>query len=192
VVLTMPLLEGYTDGVQKMSKSLKNYIGINEPPEEIFGKVMSVSDGLMWRYYELLSDRDLTDIQKLRSGVESGGVHPMDAKKSLAAELVRRFHGAAAAQAAQGYFEARYQKKARPDVIRKQFSAPASVWICELLTDNLQFAKSRGEARRLIAQGAVRIDGEVITDINFQFRSGLHQVIEVGKNRIAQVVKDAS
>jgi tyrosyl-tRNA synthetase len=192
VVLTMPLLEGYTDGVQKMSKSLKNYIGINEPPEEIFGKVMSVSDGLMWRYYELLSDRNLADIQKLRSSVESGAVHPMDAKKSLAAELVRRFHGAAAAQAAQGYFEARYQKKTLPDVIRKQFSAPASVWICELLADSLQFAKSRGEARRLIAQGAVRVDGEVITDVNFQFRSGLHQVIEVGKNRIAQVVKDAS
>jgi tyrosyl-tRNA synthetase len=188
VVLTMPLLEG-TDGVQKMSKSLKNYIGINEPPEEIFGKVMSVSDTLMWRYYELLSDRELVEIEQQRARVESGAVHPMNAKKALAGELVRRFHGAAAAEAAQNYFEARYQNKTLPTVIRKQFSAPESVWICELLADSLQFAKSRGEARRLIAQGAVRVDGEVVTDVNFQFRSGVHHVIEVGKNRIAQHVK---
>jgi tyrosyl-tRNA synthetase len=184
VVLTMPLLEGYTDGIQKMSKSLKNYIGINEPPEEIFGKVMSISDTLMWRYYELLSDRNLAELEKLRAGVATGAVHPMDAKKSLATELVRRYHGAAAAEAAQRYFEARYQKKTVPNEIRRQFAAPEPIWICRLLVD-LDFAKSSSEARRLIAQGAVRVDGQVISDVNFQFRGDVHQIVEVGKSRIA-------
>jgi tyrosyl-tRNA synthetase len=189
VVLTMPLLEG-TDGVHKMSKSLGNYIGINEAPEEIFGKIMSISDALMWRYYELLSDKSLTEIQAMRAQVENEAVHPMEAKKSLAAELVARFHGAEAARSAQDYFETRYQKKSVPKEIKKQFSAPDPVWICELIADRLGFAKSRGEARRLIAQGAVKVDGKVVTDVNFQFQRRDHEIIEVGKNRIAQVAKD--
>jgi tyrosyl-tRNA synthetase len=180
----MPLLEGL-DGAQKMSKSLGNYIGINEAPEEMFGKIMSISDMLMWRYYELLSDKNLQEIQAARSGIDSGALHPMDLKKSLAAELVGRFHGTDAAQAAQDYFETRYQKRSVPKDIKKQFSAPESIWICELLADELQFAKSRGEARRLITQGAVKVDGQVITDVNFHFRGGVHQILEVGKNRIA-------
>jgi tyrosyl-tRNA synthetase len=184
VVLTMPLLEGI-DGVQKMSKSLGNYIGINEAPEEMFGKVMRISDELMWRYYELLSDEDLEQIQSMRSQVVSGMLHPMAAKKSLAAELVARFHDFAAARSAQDYFETRYQRKAIPNEIKKQFSAPESIWICQLLADVLQFAKSRGDARRLIAQGAVKVDGEVITDVNFHFNGAVHTVLEVGKNRIA-------
>jgi tyrosyl-tRNA synthetase len=189
VVLTMPLLEG-TDGVHKMSKSLGNYIGINEAPEEMFGKIMSISDELMWRYYELLSDQDLTQIKILRAGVERGELHPMEAKKSLAAELVTRFHGALAARSARDYFETRYQKKSMPKEIKKQFSAPDPVWICELIADRLGFAKSRGEARRLIAQGAVKVDGKVVKDVNFQFQRRNHEIIEVGKNRIAQVAKD--
>jgi tyrosyl-tRNA synthetase len=189
VVLTMPLLEG-TDGVHKMSKSLGNYIGINEAPEEMFGKIMSISDELMWRYYELLSDQDLTQIKTLRAGVERGELHPMEAKKSLAAELVTRFHGALAARSAKDYFETRYQKKSVPKEIKKQFSAPDPVWICELIADRLGFAKSRGEARRLIAQGAVKVDGKVVKDVNFQFQRRNHEIIEVGKNRIAQVAKD--
>ncbi len=108
VVLTMPLLEGL-DGVQKMSKSLGNYIGITEAPEDMFGKIMSISDALMWRYYELLSDKGLEEISTLRARVEKGDVHPMDAKKALAAELVERFHGAAAADIARHYFETRFQ-----------------------------------------------------------------------------------
>ena len=189
VVLTMPLLEGYTDGVQKMSKSLNNYIGINEAPEEMFGKIMSISDELMWRYYELLSDKELREIQTVRSQVEAGELHPMEIKKQLAKELVSRFHGSAAAQFALDYFESRYQKRSVPEGIRKQFSAPESVWICELIADHLQFAKSRGEARRLVTQGAVKVDGKVVTDINFQFQGRMHQIIEVGKNRIAQVAR---
>ena len=188
VVLTMPLLEG-TDGVHKMSKSLGNYIGINEAPEEMFGKIMSISDELMWRYYELLSDKNLTEIQTIRAQVENETVHPMEAKKSLAAELVARFHGDEAARSAQDYFETRYQKKSMPKEIKKQFSAPDPVWICELIADRLGFAKSRGEARRLIAQGAVKVDGKVVTDVNFQFQRRDHEIIEVGKNRIAQVAK---
>jgi tyrosyl-tRNA synthetase len=189
VVLTMPLLEG-TDGVQKMSKSLGNYIGINEAPEEMFGKLMSISDELMWRYYELLSDKELREIQTMRSQVKLGNLHPMDVKKQLARELVARFHVSAAAQSAVEYFESRYQKRSVPEGIRKQFSAPESVWICELIADHLQFAKSRGEARRLVTQGAVKVDGKVVKDINFKFQGRTHQIIEVGKNRIAQVAKE--
>jgi tyrosyl-tRNA synthetase len=188
VVLTMPLLEG-TDGVHKMSKSLGNYIGINDPPEDIFGKVMSVSDALMFRYYELLSDRSLTEIEALRAEIDSGTRHPMDAKKSLAEELVARFHGALAARSAREFFEARHQKKLLPDEIKNRFSAPEPVWICRLLADVLRFARSTSEARRLIAQGAVRVDGHVVTDVNFQFDAKLHQVVEVGKNRIAQLAE---
>jgi tyrosyl-tRNA synthetase len=189
VVLTMPLLEGL-DGVQKMSKSSGNYIGINEPAEDIFGKIMSISDELMWRYYELLSDQDLRQIQTLRAQVESGGLHPMEVKKSLGAELVARFHGATAAESAREYFETKFQKKVAPTDIRKRFSAKEPIWICRLMVD-LAFAKSTTEARRLIAQGAVRVDGHAINDVNFEFQGGAHSILEVGKNRIAQAVTES-
>ena len=189
VVLTMPLLEGL-DGVQKMSKSLGNYIGINEPAEDIFGKIMSISDELMWRYYELLSDKDLQQIQTLRAQVESGVVHPMEVKKSLGAELAARFHGLAAAKSAREYFETKFQKKTAPSDIRKQFSAAKPIWICRLMVD-LAFAKSTTEARRLIAQGAVRVDGQSISDVNFEFQGDSHRILEVGKNRIAQAVRES-
>jgi tyrosyl-tRNA synthetase len=185
VLLTMPLLEG-VDGVQKMSKSLGNYIGIGEPAEEIFGKMMSISDPLMWRYYELLSDKSLDVIAALRSQVESGRLHPMDAKKNLGAELVGRFHGAAAAAAAQKYFETRFQNRVTPNEIRQQFTAPEPIWICRLMV-NLNFAKTTSEARRLLAQNAVKVDSELITDVNFQFDGARHRILEVGKNRIAQI-----
>ena len=188
VVVTLPLLEG-TDGVQKMSKSLGNYVGINEAPEDMFGKIMSISDDLMWRYYELLSDRDLQEIQSLRSQVEIGALHPMDAKKALGTELVARFHGAAPARSSRDYLETRYQKKALPTDIKKRFTLSEPTWICRLLVD-LDFAKSGNEARRLIAQGAVRVDGQLISDVNFHFQADRHQVLEVGKSRIAQVAKE--
>ena len=185
VVLTMPLLEG-TDGVNKMSKSLNNYIGIHEPPEEIFGKLMSISDELMWRYAELLSDRDLEEIKRVRAQVAQGSVHPMDFKKNLACEIVSRFHGRAAAESARGYFETRHQKRSVPKDVRKQFSPPDRIWICQLLVD-LEFAKSKGEARRLIAQGAVKVDGKMIRKADFEFLGRVHRLVEVGKTRIAQV-----
>jgi tyrosyl-tRNA synthetase len=188
VILTMPLLEG-TDGVNKMSKSLDNYIGIHELPEEIFGEIMSISDELMWRYTELLSDRDLEEIEKIRSQVACGSTHPMEFKKSLAFEIVSRFHGRAAAESARDYFETRHQKRSVPKDIRKQFFPPDRIWICQLLVD-LQFARSKGEARRLIAQGAVKVDGKVVTDVDFEFQGRVHQVVEVGKTRIAQVGRE--
>ena len=184
VILTMPLLEG-TDGVHKMSKSLGNYIGINEAPEEMFGKLMSISDDLMWRYYELLSDMDLREIASKKALVEREAEHPMEVKKDLATELVKRFHGSGAADSARRYFAARHQKKSVPDEIRKSFSAREPIWICRLLV-NLEFAKSNSEARRLIAQGAVKVDGETISDTNFEFTGAAHKVLEVGKNRIAR------
>lgn len=188
VVLTMPLLEGI-DGVQKMSKSLGNYIGITEAPEEMFGKLMSISDGLMWRYYELLSDKHLDEIQALRCTVEDGSLHPMEAKKALGIEIVGRFHGAAAANQAREYFETKYQRKVMPAEIRQHFSTPEPIWICRLMVDVLKFAKSTSEARRLIAQGAVKVDGKVVHDVNFRFHSPPNEIIEVGKNRIAQAAK---
>jgi len=184
VVLTMPLLEG-TDGVNKMSKSLGNYIGISEPAEEIFGKMMSISDDLMWRYAELLSDRDIREVERARNEVARGSLHPMDFKKSLATEIVSRFHGRAAGESARQYFEARYQKRSVPKEIRKQFSPPERISICQLIV-NLDFARSKSEARRLVSQNAVRVDGKVVTDVNFEFRKKIHRVIEVGKTRIAQ------
>ena len=187
VVLTMPLLEG-TDGVNKMSKSLGNYIGINEPPEEIFGKMMSVSDELMWRYAELLSERPLEEIKKIRRQVVDGKEHPMEFKKSLAHEIVYRFHGQRAADSARDYFETRHQKREVPKNIRTQFSPPERVGITQLLVD-LKFARSKGEARRLVAQGGVRVDGQVVTDISFEFQKKLHRLIEVGKMRIAEAVE---
>jgi tyrosyl-tRNA synthetase len=186
----MPLLEGL-DGVQKMSKSLGNYVGITDPPEEMFGKIMSISDTLMWRYYELLSDRDLKEIQSLRLQVEGGSLHPMEVKKFLAMELVARFHGTSAAESARSYFETKFQKKRTPAEIRKQFSAPEPIWICRLIVDVLEFAKSTSEARRLIAQGAVKVDGQVVSDVNFQFHYPQHQVVEVGKNHIARAGKNS-
>ncbi len=189
VVLTMPLLEG-TDGVIKMSKSLNNYIGISEPPEVIFGKFMSISDELMWRYAELLSDRDLEEVRKIRDQVASGSIHPMDFKKSLAYEIVSRFHDRAAAESARDYFETRHQKRSVPKNIRKQFSPPDRVWIWQLLVD-LKFARSKREARRLIAQRAVKVDGKIVTDVDFEFQGKVHRVVEVGKTRIAQVGGEA-
>jgi len=188
VVLTMPLLEGL-DGVHKMSKSLGNYIAIADTADDMFGKIMSASDDLMWRYYELLSDRPMSAIQTLRSQVDSGALHPMDAKKTLAAELVARFHSSAAADAAREYFETRFQKKSTPSDIRQEFPAPEPIWICRLMVEVLKFAKSTSEARRLIGQGAVKVDGRVIHDVNFQFHAANHEIIEVGKNRIARVKK---
>ena len=185
VVLTMPLLEG-TDGVNKMSKSLNNYIGISEAPEEIFGKMMSISDELMWRYAELLSDKEFEEITAIRQQVAKGTFHPMEFKKSLASELVARFHGPEAARSALEYFETRHQKRSVPKEIRKSFFLPHPMQICEVLV-HLQFAKSKSEARRLISQGGVRVDRTVIKEIEFEFDPTIHRIVEVGKTRIAQL-----
>ena len=186
VALVLPLLEG-TDGVQKMSKSLGNHIGISEPPEEMYGKVMSISDSLMLRYYELLS---ATGDERLEA-VRASGVHPMEAKKALAAELVARFHGDEAAATAARFFEERFQKRSahRPKTV--QVSTPGEdIWICQLIKD-VGFAPSTSEARRLVAQGAVKVDGRPV-DVNFRFRRGRDRLLEVGRRRLAEVTFEGS
>lgn len=186
VALVLPLLEG-VDGVQKMSKTLANHIGISEPPEEMYGKVMSVSDALMLRYYELLSSTG----EEHAESVRTGRIHPMDAKKALAAELVARFHGEEAAAAAGRFFEERFQKRTahRPKTVR--VSTPGEdVWICQLIKD-AGFAPSTSEARRLVAQGAVKVDGRPV-DIDFRFRRGRDRLLEVGRRRLAEITFEGS
>lgn len=187
VVLTMPLLEGL-DGVQKMSKSLGNYIGIQEPPAEMFGKVMSISDELMWRYFELLSFRSMDSIERLRQEVAAGG-NPRDAKFALAEELVDRFHGAGAGVRAREEFVAQFQRGAMPDDMPEAALAAADgagLPIANALRD-AGLTSSSSEALRMIRQGAVRIDGERIEDPDLKLMPGSDQVLQVGKRRFARV-----
>jgi tyrosyl-tRNA synthetase len=186
VVMTTPLLEGL-DGVQKMSKSLDNYIGITDEPDEMFGKVMSISDELMWRYYEVLSFRKLDDIESLRSRV-AAGENPRDAKFELAMELVERFHDQKAAEAARKEFVERFQKGALPDKIKEVSisSQGGSLGIAHLLKE-AGLVSSTSEAFRMIKQGAVKIDGERIEDKSLQVSAGSTSVYQVGKRRFSRV-----
>ncbi|MGO9453597.1 MAG: tyrosine--tRNA ligase [Candidatus Binataceae bacterium] len=180
VVMTMALLEGL-DGVRKMGKSYGNYVGITDAPEDMYGKLMRVSDPLMVKYYELLTDVAPAELAKIRSG----GVHPMEAKKRLASTIVTEYQGADAAGAAQEYFESKFQRRQVPDTA-PVFRINDEMWICELMKQ-IQFAPSTTEARRLIVQGAVRVDGQVISDVNFRFVPIIHKVLEVGKRRVARI-----
>jgi len=180
VVMTMPLLEGL-DGVRKMSKSYGNYVGLTEAAEEMFGKLMSVSDRLMIRYYELLTEVDGATL----AGVKSGGIHPMEAKKRLAATIVAEYHGADAAARARAHFEGKFQRHEVP-ADAPVFKLAQELWVCELMKQ-LRFAASTSEARRLLSQGAVRVDGATVTDANFRFVPGEHKVLEVGKRRVARI-----
>ncbi len=179
-VMTMPLLEGL-DGVRKMSKSLGNYVGLTDKPEDMYGKLMSVPDKLMVRYYELLTSATLEEI----AAVKSGGMHPMEAKKRLARTLVTEYHGAPAATRAEEYFESKHQRREVP-ASAQVYRIAEDLWICELMKQ-LQFTPSTSEARRLVSQGAVRVDGRTITDVNFRFVPGEHKVLEVGKRRVARI-----
>ena len=186
VVLTMPLLEGL-DGVEKMSKSKGNYIGITDAPGEMFGKVMSISDALMWRYFELLSFRSIEDIAAVRQGVEEGR-NPRDAKFELAAEIVERFHDAAAATAAQQEFVARFQQGAMPDEIADVTldSDDGELGIAHLLK-GAGLVASTSEAFRMIKQGAVRIDGDRIEDRALTIEADSTAIYQVGKRKYARV-----
>jgi tyrosyl-tRNA synthetase len=180
VVMTMPLMEGL-DGERKMSKSLGNFVGITEKPNDMFGKLMRVSDPLMARYYELLTDVTGDEL----AGIKSGKVHPMEAKKRLASMLVEEYHSAEAADAARGYFESKFQRREVPTNV-PVYRIAEDIWICELMKQ-LNFAPSNSEARRLVSQGAVRVDGETVKDANFRFVPGEHKVLEVGKRRVARI-----
>jgi len=186
VVMTLPILEGL-DGVQKMSKSLGNYIGIHESPEEMFGKIMSISDELMWRYFELLSFQPEVTIGAWRRDVEEGA-NPRDIKFHLARELVARFHDQAAAAKAQENFIARFQKGELPEDMPEKTlqSAAGSISISAVLKE-ADLTKTTSEARRMVQQGAVRLDGERITDIELEIPAGASHVIQVGKRRFARI-----
>ena len=186
VVITMPILEGL-DGVQKMSKSLGNYIGIAEPPDQMFGKLMSISDDLMWRYFELLSDVSQEEIAGWRRSVAEG-VNPRDIKFRLGEEMVCRFHGKAAATRALEDFIARFQQGALPEVI-PQVSVMAKgegLPIANLLKD-AGLVKSTSDALRLIDQGGVRIDGERLEDRGLSLQAGSVHIFQVGKRRFVRV-----
>lgn len=184
-VLTMPLLEGL-DGINKMSKSLGNYIGIYEPPNEIFGKVMSVSDELMWRYYELLSFKPASEILALRQSV-SEGRNPRDVKVLLAQELVARFHGASAAVAALDDFQTRFQRNAIPeDIPEISLAGEGGVSVVAVLKQ-AGLTSSTSEAIRMIDQGGVRLDGDKLMDRALVLNAGTVVVLQVGKRKFARV-----
>ena len=186
-VVMMPLLEGL-DGVNKMSKSLGNYIGISEAPKEIFGKTMSVSDILMWRYYDLLSFRSSTAIEALKRDVE-GGRNPRDVKVMLAQELVARFHGVCAAEEALADFEARFQRNAIPDdLLEVTVVAGAEGLALFQVLKQAGLTGSTSEAMRMIEQGAVRLNGERADDKGLRLCAGEKVVLQVGKRKFAAVV----
>jgi len=186
VIITWPLLEG-TDGVQKMSKSLGNYIGITESADDMFGKLMSISDELMWRYFELLSFRSTADIDELKNAV-AGGRNPRDVKFELGVEIVDRFHGKSAGERARNAFIARFQQGDMPDEIEEKsltvavdgIGIAAALSACGLTASN-------SEAFRMIKQGAVRIDGERVTDRSLMLKPGFGGVLQVGKRRFVRL-----
>jgi tyrosyl-tRNA synthetase len=192
VIITMPLLEGI-DGVQKMSKSLGNYIGIDEPPREIFGKIMRISDELMWRYYELLSDRPREEIELWKRMCSSGEMNPRDAKAALAEEIVARFHSPDEAQRAADEFDRIFREGGIPEempLVAVEWEEER-IWLPKLLTA-VGATTSSSEARRLIAQGAVYLDGERIKEVEAEIpppAEGHAYILRVGRRKFYQVKK---
>ncbi len=182
-ILMLPLLEGL-DGVEKMSKSKDNYIGIDEEPKDIYAKLLSISDELMWRYYELLSSKNSQEIEELKKGVEDGSLHPKKVKEELALEITTRFSSKEEALKAQEAFELQFKKKEIPDDI-PEFSLESGIWICKALQEcNLE--PSTSQARRDIKQGAVKIDQKKVEDEQLKLEAGEY-VLQVGKRKFAKV-----
>jgi tyrosyl-tRNA synthetase len=187
-VITMPLLEGL-DGVNKMSKSLGNYIGINESPDEIFGKIMSISDSLMLKYYELLSDKTIAELETLQGELKSGALHPMSAKKALGREIAGRYHGVDAAMLAEENFVKRFRDNQTPDDM-PVITIPAEdgkLLLCKLLAA-AGLVPSNSEGRRAIKGGGVKVNGERVSDENLEVDGRGEYIIQVGKRRFAQVI----
>ena len=186
-VMTMPILEGL-GGAQKMSKSLNNYIGIDEAPNEMFGKIMSISDELMWRYFELLSFRPLNEVETYKTQVNEGA-NPRDIKFVLAKEIIARFHNVQAAEAAQNEFIARFQQGAMPEEIeeKKVNAIDGSIPIANLLKE-AGLVASTSEAFRMLKQGAVKVDAQRVEDKGLQIKVGSQHIYQVGKRRFAKVV----
>ncbi len=182
-VLMMPILEGL-DGVNKMSKSLGNYIGVTDEPKDMYGKVLSISDALMWRYYELLSSLTLDEIAKQKEGVENGTIHPKKVKEALAKEIVTRFHSETAASEAEAEFAQVHGAKALPSDI-EEFTLDGPIWVCKALVD-VKLAPSTSQARRDITAGAFKLDQEKCQDKDLQLEAGEY-VLQVGKRKFAKV-----
>jgi tyrosyl-tRNA synthetase len=186
VVMTMPLLEGL-DGVNKMSKSLGNYIGITEEPDQMFGKLMSISDELMWRYFELLSFRPNADLERLKRSVDDGR-NPRDVKFELGVEIVDRFHGAGSGARARDAFVARFQQGALPeDLAEVTLPVVAGPLGIAQALKSAGLVPSTSDAYRQIKQGAVRVDGERVDDGALAFAAGATHVFQVGKRRVARI-----
>ncbi len=189
IVLTMPLLEG-TDGVQKMSKSLDNYIGINEAPNEIFGKVMSISDDMMYRYYELVTDAPIKEIEKWKREVSEGTRHPMQLKGDLAERIITDYHGPSAAKAAGEEFHRVFRQRETPENMEvREMSVSDEVTRVPKLLASLDLAPSVSEASRLIQSGAVSINGDKVTDVRSEidFSSQADYLFKVGKRRFMRL-----
>lgn len=183
-VLTVPLLEGL-DGVQKMSKSLGNYIGVTEKPNTMYAKIMSISDVLMWKYYELLSSKSLDELQSLREGVELGSLHPKAVKQALAFEITARFYDENVAESAQAEFEKVFAQKEMPsEIATREFDS--GVWICKVLQES-GLCSSTSQARRDIQAGALKIDQQKIVDENLKLTGGEY-IIQIGKRRFLRAI----
>ncbi len=187
VVITMPLLEGL-DGVNKMSKSLGNYIGITDSADDIYGKILSIPDEIMFRYYELLSDLPLAGIAELRRDMDKGAAHPKEVKMRLARELTARYYDEEAARRAEENFQRVFKAHGLPDDIpERETAAGADIWLPRLLAD-CGLVKGTGEARRMIKQNAVSIDGVKINDVEYQVAAAGEILIQVGKRRFCKVI----
>jgi tyrosyl-tRNA synthetase len=182
-VITMPILEGL-DGVAKMSKSLGNYIGITEDANTIYAKVLSISDELMWRYYELLSTKSLAEIASMQKEVADGSLHPKSAKETLALELTQRFYDEAAALKAKEEFDNVFKSNQIPSDI-EEFEMDGPVWICKALVD-AKLESSTSQARRDIIQGAIKLNQNKVDDVQLQLEVGEY-VIQVGKRKFAKI-----
>ena len=191
VVITLPLLEGL-DGVQKMSKSLGNYVGIDEAPGVMFGKIMSISDPLMLRYFELLTDIAPGDLARLQEDLAQGGRHPRQVKEELALELVARYHGKEAALEAARQFARIFRDKGLPEEIEEVelLAAGSKLWLPKAMVD-AGLAGGTSQARRLITQGGVQVDGEKVTDVNLELTAGKSYLLKVGKRRFKRVTLSA-
>ncbi len=187
ICITMPLLEGL-DGVRKMSKSYGNYVGVSDPPNDMFGKLMSISDELMWKYYELLTEVPLEKITEMKTGVTEQKIHPMDVKKNLAMNIVAQYYDETVAKNARTEFEKVFSKGNLPDDI-PEFNLPAGTSELNFLKifTEAKIAASGGEVRRLIKQGAVSIDGIKITDITIPLPDKKEFVIKIGKRRFLKI-----
>lgn len=185
-ILTMPILEG-TDGVNKMSKSLDNYISLEDTATDIFGKVMSISDDLMIKYYQLLCRKDSDTVEKIIEDIKSGAKHPMDAKKELASELVNYYHEKGAGEEERSKFEARFSKNKIPDDILTKELPAGELRILDFLK-GIEFTKSNGEARRLIKQNAFKVDGKAYKEEALNLEAGSEYILKLGKLRMVKII----